>query len=352
VLLGPENPAGVAAALRDGLRERGHAAELAMLRAHPFGLPHDRVAAGMAARLREGVLAPLRHDVLHWQFGTTFLEHLDAAWARVAGRPLQLMHYWGDDARTVQMAERFGAPHAEGLRLDAGQGHDRLVTRRLRHASRLCRAALVSDLELLRYVEPWFARIYVVPTPLGRLAPAPPPPPLPLPGTAPIVVHAPSNPRTKGTAVIGPLLERLGADGVLRPRVISGVLREEILAEVARADVIVDQLHSQTPGVFALEAMALGKPVLVEFRRELLAGPMRDAPLVAVTPATLERELRALCADRERRLVLGHEGRAYVERVHGAAHVAAAVEHVYGHSPRAPPGRYLASPAGVTTLPG
>ena len=349
ILLGPEDPAGVATALRDGLRARGHQAELVVLRPHPFLLPHDRVAGSYRSRVREGARAPLRYDVLHWQFGITLLEHLDAVWAHVAGRPLQLMHYWGSDARTERVAEQIGSSSAlRRIRLQPHERSDRMTRLRLWLASRLCRAALVSDLELMQYVAPWFSRIYVVATPLGSLEAGPPPPPLA--GSAPIVFHAPSNARAKGTDTILPLLERLGAEGMLRARMISGVPRRQVLAEIERADVIVDQLHSETPGVFALEAMALGKPVLLQFRRDLLAGAMRDAPLVAVTAATLERELRALCADPERRLALGRQGRRYVERVHDAARVAAAVEHIYAHARLAGPGRFHASAEGVAPL--
>lgn len=348
ILLAPENPAGVAAALRDGLRARGHGADLVVRHPHPFVLPHDRVAAGRRRLLREALLAPVRYDVLHWQFGMTFLEHADAAWGHVAGRPLQLMHYWGDDARTVVVAQRLGSARLTHVRLQARERSERLILLRLRLASRLCRAALVSDLELVQYVSPWFSRIYVVATPLA--GPEPGPPPAALAGRAPIAFHAPSDARMKGTETILPVLERLGAEGVLRPRMVTGVPRSQVLAEMARADVIVDQLHSETPGVLALEGMALGKPVLVEFRRDRLAGSMREAPLVAMTAETLEHELRALCADRERRLELGREGRRYVSRVHDAERVAGAMEHIYAHARCAGPGTYFASVEGIEPL--
>lgn len=348
VLLGPENPAGVAAALRDGLRARGHRADLVVRHPHRFALPHDRVAPGRGARLREGLLAPLRYDVLHWQFGMTFLEHADSAWAHVVGRPLQIMHYWGDDARTEAMAQRIGSPRLDQVRLQAQERSERLILLRLWLASRLCRAAIVSDLELVQYVAPWFSRVYVVATPLTTPEPGAPPPPMS--GTAPIAFHAPSDARMKGTDTILPLLERLGAEGVLRPRMLSGVPRVQVLAEMARADVIVDQLHSETPGVLALEGMALGRPVMAQLRRDRLAGSMRDAPLVAVTAESLEHELRALCADRERRVKLGREGQRYVSRVHDAERVAAAMERIYAHARSADAGTYFACAEGVRLL--
>jgi hypothetical protein len=343
VLLAPENPAGVASALRDGLRRRGHVADLVVFREHPFGLPHDRVAGTYGARLREGLAAPSRYDVMHYQFGTSLLELLDAAWAR-GRRRLVLMHYWGSDVRTSAVARRLHPARARVV----GAQDEATIVRRLRLARRVCRAALVSDLELASYVEPWFDRVYLVPTPLAPPQPGPAPPPLP--GDGPIAFHAPSDPSIKGTGEITATLERLAERGVLRPRLVTGVPHAAVLAELARADVVVDQLNSETPGVLALEAMALGKPVLLEYDPEALAPFARDAPLVRVTAATLEAELESLCRDPARRAELGEAGRRFVAEVHDADRVAAAVERVYEHAPTAAPGTYAAAPDAVAPL--
>jgi hypothetical protein len=346
VLLAPENPAGVASALRDALRRRGDVADLVVFRPHPFGLPHDRLAGTYRARLREGLAAPSRYDVMHYQFGTSLLELVDAAWAR-ARRRLVLMHYWGSDVRTEAVARRL---HPARARVVGSQPtvDEATVVRRLRLASRVCRAALVSDLELASYVEPWFDRVYLVPTPLARPQPGPPPPPLP--GDGPVVFHAPSDPSIKGTSEVTATMERLAERGVLRPRTVTGVPHDAVLAELARADVVVDQLNSETPGVLALEAMALGKPVLLEYRPEALAPFAREAPLVRVTAVSLEAELEALCCDPVRRAELGDAGRAFVAEVHDADRVAAAVERVYEHAPAAAPGTYSAAGDGVAPL--
>lgn len=346
VLLGPENPAGVASALRDGLRRRGNVADLVVFRPHPYGLPHDRVAATYAARLREGLAAPSRYDVLHYQFGTSLLELLDAGWARTRRR-LVLMHYWGSDVRTGAVARRLHPARARVVGTQATVS-ERTVVRRLRVASRVCRAALVSDLELASYVEPWFERVYLVPTPLAR--PEPRPAPAPLPGNGPVVFHAPSDPTIKGSGEVRAVMERLAERGVLRPRMVTGVPHDAVLAELGRADLVVDQLNSETPGVLALEAMALGKPVLLEYRPDALAPFARAAPLVRVTAASLEAELEALCRDPARRAELGDAGRRFVAEVHDADRVAAAVERVYEHAPTAAPGTYSAAGDAVAPL--
>jgi glycosyltransferase involved in cell wall biosynthesis len=349
VLLAPENPAGVATALRDALRERGHTADVVSFRAHPFGYAHDRLADTPAARIREGLRALHRYDVLHWQFGTTLLEFLEAAAARARPRrPLQLMHYWGDDARTVRRARQLGSPRAEVLERQAGRRDDGTVVRRLRLAGRLCDAAVTADLELAAYLEGFFARVLVVPTPLvplpAALDPSPPT------RTVPRVLHAPSDRRTKGTAAIEPVLRELAAAGVIEPRAVAGVPHTEVLAAIADADVVADQLDAQTTGVLALEAMALGRPVLAQYRPELLAPFARRSPAVATTAATLRDDLAALAADPARRAALGESGRAFVAKTHEAGRVAAALEHVYAAARTIPPGRHQVTADGLTRV--
>lgn len=348
VLLAPSEVAGVAGAQRAALRRRGHRADLVVMTPNPFGFPADRVAGSLRARALEGLRAPLRHDVLHWQFGTTLCEFIDAAWARVAGRPLQLMHLWGSDCRRIDIAR--GRHPARARVLLTAVDDQRTVLRRLRLAARLCHAALVSDLELASYVIDLFPTVYVVPTPLEL--PLAPRVDLPaLEGDGPIVLHAPSNAPIKGTEEILAVLEGVAARRPLRVRAVSGVPHEQVVAEIARADLVVDQLNSESPGIFALEAMALGRPVLLEFRRDALAPFAAENPAVAVTAQTLAAAVERLCDDAPERARLGTAGRRYVAAVHDADLVAAALERVYAHARGAGPGLFEATAAGIRPLP-
>lgn len=349
VLLAPVETAGVAGAIKHGLRARGHRADLWVLREHPFVATHDRVLGGYRDRAAAALTAPLRYDVLHFQFGTTLAEFLDAAWSRVAGRPLVLMHYWGDDCRLRTDGGMVPAG-ADAAWLEEQRARERLIRRRLRRAGRLCAAALVSDLELAAHVRPYFRAVYLVPTPVvlpvGLGAPAPP-----LPGEGLIAFHAPSHRLVKGTAAITAGIDAVAARTPLRLRTVSGVRREVVLGEIARADIVVDQLNSRTSGVFALEAMALGKPVLLEYDRELLAPFARDTPLVPVTAETLPAELEALAGDPERRARLGEAGRAFVAGIHDATIVAERLEAVYAHARSRPRGVFEAAATGIVPLP-
>lgn len=352
VLFASAEIAGVASTTRDALRRRGHHAELWTITRHPFLRREDRMIEGYGPRALASLRAPFRFDVLHMQAGNTLLEYVDLAWARIvpARRPVVLMHYWGDDVRLRLESGTQRPLGADEAWETTQRAAEVLMRRRLRIASRLCHAAIVSDLELAGHARRWFDTVYLVPTPLG-LGDLPPVPTERRPGPLRIL-HAPSHQLVKGTDTILAAINRVASRHAVETVLLSGVPRSEVLQKLADADLVVDQLGSQTTGVLALESMALGRPVLVQYERELLAPFARDTPAVAVTAETVERQIEDLAVDDERRAVLGRAGREFVTRTHDADVVAAALEQVYAHARRAGPGLFDATPDGVRPLTG
>jgi glycosyltransferase involved in cell wall biosynthesis len=101
---------------------------------------------------------------------------------------------------------------------------------------------------------------------------------------------------------------------------VEGVPHTEARERYRRADVVVDQLNAGWYGLFAIEAMALGKPV-VSFLHDDARLRTREAfgldvPIVQATKETLTDALRPLVDAPAERRRLGTAGRAYVERVH------------------------------------
>jgi glycosyltransferase involved in cell wall biosynthesis len=84
--------------------------------------------------------------------------------------------------------------------------------------------------------------------------------------------------------------------------------------------VIVDQLNAGWYGVFAIEAMALGKPVVTFLHDEAVRRTEEafgvEVPIVSATRETLASALGPLVASPEERQRLGRASRAYAEEVH------------------------------------
>jgi glycosyltransferase involved in cell wall biosynthesis len=139
------------------------------------------------------------------------------------------------------------------------------------------------------------------------------------------VAHAPSDRQVKGTRHVEEAVAKLQREGHrVRLDLIEGVTRDEVLARVVQADVVVDQLLIGWYGAFAVEAMALGRPVLAYVREdEPEDNPFgAELPIVRTTAAALADDLLALAGDGKRRLELGAAGRRFVEEHHDPRRIA------------------------------
>jgi Glycosyl transferases group 1 len=150
------------------------------------------------------------------------------------------------------------------------------------------------------------------------------------PSNKPLVVHAPSVKKSKGTEFVEKAIDELKNEGLqFEYKPIVGMKNEEAKQWYKKADIIVDQLHVGWYGVLALEGMALGKPVVVYIREELLEKFEHDIPIQNANPETAKSSLRELITDYEMRVDLGNRARKYVEQVHDVRKVVPQLVNVY-----------------------
>ena len=284
------NTAGIPWTNAEALRARGVDARLVVFnryRLHPEADRSLDLPAGIVGRqLRQWrALAELlpRTDVFHFHFGLTLVpQSLQFPLLRLA-RKKSVMHYLGSDIRGKQPEE-----------LAAGKKAD---------------AEIVGSYDAIR----WVPEAEVIPPgiDLSRIEPVPP-----SDRTRPLIVHAPSSRRRKGTEHVVAAVEGLDADLEL----VEGLHHDEAFERYRAADIVVDQLNAGWYGIFAIEAMALGKPVVTFLHDEAVRRTKEafgvEVPLVAATKETLRERLQPLVASTEERRRIGAASRAYVERVH------------------------------------
>lgn len=160
-----------------------------------------------------------------------------------------------------------------------------------------------------------------------------------LPGTEPCwprpegalrVVHAPTNRDIKGTRHLLAAVERVNGrhPGAIELTLVEGLSHEEAVRAYAEADLVVDQLLVGWYGAFAVEAMLLGKPVMVRIEEaDLPFVPAEMAhdlakSVIHAGPATVEAALAQCVADRSRLLAVARAGHAYARRWHDPVTVA------------------------------
>ena len=147
---------------------------------------------------------------------------------------------------------------------------------------------------------------------------------------SPLIVHAPSKKKIKGSAFVQAALDDLKSEGLnFSYKPIVDMKHEEAIEWYKQADIIVDQLHVGWYGVLALEGMALGKPVVVYMREELLDRFEHKVPIENANPDTVKESLRSLIKDYDKRAELGRLSREYVEKVHDIKKVVAQLIGIY-----------------------
>ena len=142
------------------------------------------------------------------------------------------------------------------------------------------------------------------------------------------VLHAPSHRGVKGTQFLLEAAERLQREGVpFDLDLIENLPNAEALRRYREADLVVDQLLAGWYGGFAVEAMALGKPVIAYLRESdlhVVPPEMRkELPVIDANPETIYDVLKEWLTVRRHELPgLGRAARAYVERWHDARTIA------------------------------
>ena len=328
VLHAPAEIAGQASVLAKALRELGvEARSLAYNPGFPQYQPDEMRPYDALPPLPRylGYLgSALRHlgrwDVYHFHFGRTLIppHNLDLPLAGVFGARV-VFHYHGCDVRDRAMMRATQA-RATCTECDPFCNPSR-QKRVLASAERYADGELVSTPDLLASAPR--ARHLPVALDLADYAFRPPQ------GRPVRVVHAPTNRLIKGTRYVEAAFE------ALRPRfpdvrfeVIEQRPWRELIGILAGADVVVDQLFMGWYGMVAVEAMALGKPVLCFIRGDF-EPRLVDCPIVRCTREDLAERLAATLSDATDRAALGARGRAYAEREHAAPVIAGRLLELY-----------------------
>jgi hypothetical protein len=268
-----------------------------------------------------------RYDTFHFHSGATFLpERLggaDARALRAAGRRVTV-EFWGSDARLPALEAARNPYYVNAYAENDAANRDRLA----RWAGITGGHAVVSDHYMKGFLDPFFSRVHVVGQRVDtrRFAPAYPSPAQ----RRPVLVHAPSRKAAKGTRFVEAAVERLRARGLAFEYVeVHDLPHARAVEAYARADLIVDQLTGGSHGVFAVEAMAMGKPVICYILPELVPTYPEGFPIINANPDTVAAVLEEWLQRPEERHALGVRSREYAERVHDCRNVARRLVRAY-----------------------
>lgn len=130
----------------------------------------------------------------------------------------------------------------------------------------------------------------------------------------PVIAHAPTSRKAKGTPFVLEAFERLKKEGIeFTPLLIEGVKNTEAIAMYESADIVIDQLIIPGTGKLATESLALGKVVLAHMAYDTYPQKNpKECPIVDVNPDTIYEVLKKLILDHKLRSEIASKGRAFV----------------------------------------
>jgi hypothetical protein len=328
ILHAPADVGGHAYGLSRAERELGYESDVVVISSGPFGYGFDRnLDAGvshpvwkrLSRRASFLARAARRYEVFHFNFGQTLLTVRqlgqvfdELAWLKRCGKTV-FVTYQGCDVRP-KAACPCRQPHC--------YAEDRY---RQPAAARVLRFA-----DRVFYLNPdlrhWLPRATFTPyasVDARRIQAAPEPS-----ANEIVVVHAPTDVDIKGTSFVIAAVEELRSGGLpVRLDLVEGATRDQVLDRIRAGHVLVDQLLLGWYGAVAVEAMAVGRPVLCYVREEEPDdNPFGSGlPILRTTPETLVENLRQLVMNRELRATLGADGRRFAASRHDPREIARSV---------------------------
>lgn len=249
------------------------------------------------------------HNVFHFHYGRSLLLNYDLGLFRKFHKKV-FFEFHGSDLRDYEYARTLN-PYMPVEGMTAG------IEKLKKNVAKICRYAngiILHDDELIPHLPEKRPGVYVVPLRLD------------LQKIVPVyvskeskkvrIVHAPTRRNAKGSDYLIAAVEQLKKRYDIELVIVENKTQKEALELYGTADIIVDQLRAGTYGVFAIESMAMGKPVITYITDEMRERLPADLPIYSASPDTITQKLEDLIANGQLRYELGIQGRKYVEKYH------------------------------------
>ena len=322
ILQAPTEIAGQMALLSEHLRKLGHKctaynfrSDIKIEKRAGVNIPVSSYQSVTARLLRAlfFIYALPNYDYFHFHYGRTFLpKRLDIAILKLFNKKI-ILHFHGADVGNVdgiyyKNDKLLGLIEGKSIPPTVTEEQKKLILQTRKYAD----LVLVSTPDLLDVMREAVYFPNSLPRFEGKNLRSPE-----KKNQHIIIVHAPTNRRKKGTDLIVKVISKLLKEKTsIEFKLIENTDYYKARRIYQGADIAIDQLLQGWYGVFSIEMMALGKPVLCYIRDDLKRKYAPSLPVVPTNPTSLYKDLKNLISDAVLRKELGERGRRYVVENH------------------------------------
>ncbi|MFL0197097.1 glycosyltransferase family 1 protein [Clostridium sp. WILCCON 0269] len=259
------------------------------------------------------------NDVFHFLFGTSLtLDYSDLPLLKELKKKV-IMQYVGSDVRMYSKAI------ISNKYVKVKDMNEDNIKRKLELISRYVPDCLV-DYELAEYVKDYHSNIHYTRAAIdlnkykfiGQTS-----------NKKFKIVHAPTSPEIKGTRYILKAIEELKEKYDFDFELVQGMSHEQATKTYEKADLIIDQILAGSHGLFAVESMAMGKPVICwisDFMRERYP---KELPIISANPDNIKEKMEYVIQNKDMLKEIGIKGRVYVEKYHDMNKIATDMMEIY-----------------------
>lgn len=259
------------------------------------------------------------NDIFHFHFGSSLtLDYTDLPLIKELGKKV-IMQYWGSEVRTYSKAKKLN-PY-----IKVKDNDENAIMNNLEFISNYISNCIV-DYELSEYVKNYYENIYYSKVSIDlkkykvknitnnkKL----------------LIVHAPTSPEVKGTSYILEAIRDLQDNYEFDFKLVEKVPHEDAIKIYEEADLIIDQILIGSHGVFAVEAMALAKPVICWISDFMKSKYPEELPIISANPDNIKEKIEYFLLNRELLHEYGQKGRKYVEKYHDVDKIAENIMDIY-----------------------
>lgn len=316
-----------------GLREIGVDAISAVAQENPFGYVNDIC---LHIDRQKKIMYPLyalkialftfksilRYNVFHFHFGRSFCLNYELFIYDLLNKKF-FYEFHGADLRDMEI-------FCKRRKIEMIPEWIMTKKQKKRNVS-ICRKAtgiILHDDEMIPYLPEKYKRLFIVPlrVDLSKFVPCYPE----INKKKVRIVHAPSKRKGKGSEyVIAVMNELKSLYNNVEFIMVEGKKQSEAFEIYKTADIIVDQLIIGTYGVFSIEAMAMGKPVVTYISDEMINNFPEELPIINASEADIKEKLIYLINNPVERYEVGVNSRKYVEDYHDFRKIAVVLANIY-----------------------
>jgi len=131
------------------------------------------------------------------------------------------------------------------------------------------------------------------------------------------ILHAPTDRDVKNTKAVEEAILQVKEEGLdIQFTIIEDIKHSELLEQISKHDLVIDWLNPDYGiyGVFSIESMALGRPVICSLTDSLYEK--YDLPIISINPNDLSGKIAEFCSNRDILVEKGKASSDFVQNYH------------------------------------